>query len=155
MKPRSWIGFRGSEEERFWSKVQVLDNGCWQWTAATSDGYGIFSLSREQSYQPNRLVKAHRYAYEYCIGPIPEGLEPDHTCRNPGCVNPWHLEPMTTAENTYRGSAVTSINAQKIFCKRGHNNWKHYVNKNGRAARECLTCRMLHSLARHNKTIIL
>jgi hypothetical protein len=28
----------------------------------------------------------------------------DHLCRNPACVNPDHLEPVTNAENSRRGA---------------------------------------------------
>ena len=35
-------------------------------------------------------------------GPIPEGLELDHLCKNGKCVNPAHLEPVTHAENIRR-----------------------------------------------------
>ena len=49
------------------------------------------------------MVLAHRVYYERHVGPVPEGLELDHLCRNPGCVNPEHLEPVTHAENIRRG----------------------------------------------------
>ena len=37
-------------------------------------------------------------------GSIGDGLVIDHLCRNPRCVNPDHLEPVTTAVNTLRGN---------------------------------------------------
>jgi len=46
---------------------------------------------------------AYKTAYLHFIGPIPEGLHLDHLCRVRCCVNPWHLEPVTCAENTRRG----------------------------------------------------
>jgi hypothetical protein len=45
---------------------------------------------------------AHRVVYERVRGPIPKGLVLDHLCRNPGCVNPEHLEPVSQATNLRR-----------------------------------------------------
>jgi hypothetical protein len=49
---------------------------------------------------------AHRFYYEQHVGPIPEGLQLDHLCRNTRCVNPAHLEPVTGAENMRRRVAA-------------------------------------------------
>src|SRR5678815_2102759 len=70
---------------------------CWPWSGFISSlGYG----------QYRRLYKnymAHRLIYEHLVGPIPQGLELDHTCKNRRCVNPSHLEPVTHLENIRRG----------------------------------------------------
>ena len=89
-------------EVRFWAKVDVGHPlGCWTWIAGrTSRGYGSFGQGG-----PKRRVYAHRYAYELLVGPIPDGLVIDHLCRNPSCVNPDHLEPVTHQENCRRGVA--------------------------------------------------
>lgn len=42
---------------------------------------------------------AHRVFYERYNGPIPPGLLVRHTCDNPGCVNPDHLEVGTKQDN--------------------------------------------------------
>jgi hypothetical protein len=85
------------EHRRFWSKVDVgHPSDCWEWQAARFPlGYGHF---RAHGY-----MYAHRYAYAITRGPIPDGLSLDHLCRNPPCVNPWHLEPVTHRENVLRG----------------------------------------------------
>lgn len=62
----------------------------------------------------------HRLMYERHRGPIPAGRFLDHLCRIPACVNPWHLDPVTSAENLRRGknakldwSRVISIRIMK------------------------------------------
>ena len=83
-------------ETRFWEKVDKSGgpNSCWNWTGAKhSFGYGSVRISR-------RAYKAHRVSYEWLIGPIPEGMCLLHTCDNPMCVNPSHLQVGTKMDNT-------------------------------------------------------
>jgi len=88
---------RLSEWDRFWSHVVV--GLCWEWCSADNGqtGHGRFTLKGGQP------IKAYRWAWESLVGPIPAGLVIDHLCRNPKCVNPDHLEPVTQAENLRRG----------------------------------------------------
>lgn len=68
---------------------------CWPWLGTHDrSGYGIHG-----NYQ-NRY--AHRVAYRFFVGEIPDGLEVDHLCRNRGCVNPTHLQLVTHGENQQR-----------------------------------------------------
>lgn len=94
--------------ERFWSHVdkQPGPDGCWLWTAATTGGYGRFSVGPRGNHH---LVPAHRYAYECLVGPIGPGLDMDHrpTCPK-RCVNPAHLRPVTHKENLENRAGATS-----------------------------------------------
>ena len=87
---------------RFWSRV-VKSDDCWEWAGA-HDNHGYSKTSFEY-----RDMAAHRVAYELVVGPIPEGLTIDHLCRNRGCVNPAHLEPVTQRENTLRGVSPAAL----------------------------------------------
>lgn len=121
--------------ERFWAKVQVGGpTECWPWTAArNTKGYGQFKAS-------GKLVPAHRWAYEQIVGKIPDGLQIDHLCRNRGCVNPGHMEPVTSKINTLRGVCPSGLNAVKVECIRGHSfdAPNTIVRPNG--SRQCRTC---------------
>lgn len=75
-----------------------LATPCWIWQRSLgSHGYG-------QMRHEGTTRLAHRVAYAERHGAVPPQL--DHLCRDRRCVNPDHLEPCTTAENTQRGSAA-------------------------------------------------
>ncbi len=94
--------------ERVWAKVDPSGD-CWEWTGAKGrTGYGLVWSER-------RVRGAHRVVYEALVGPIPDGMQIDHLCRNRACVNPDHLEAVTRQENIRRGFRV-----QKMTCPQGH-----------------------------------
>lgn len=117
------------ERPAFWSHV-IKTADCWSWQGRTHRGYGKYG----------RWL-AHRLAYELMVGPIPKGLELDHRCVNPRCVNPDHLEPVTHAENTRR---MVDRNTR---CRAGHawtpaNTYLRPVGTRGDSGpRDCRACR--------------
>lgn len=101
---------------RFMAKVDRGGPGeCWPWLGAINleTGYGLFNQNGT-----TRLV--HQVAYEIGYGKIPEGLEPDHTCRNRPCVNWFHLEAVTHRENVLRSYSPSAIAAASDECPNGH-----------------------------------
>jgi acetolactate synthase regulatory subunit len=129
-------------ELRFWLKVNK--NGpvpevrpdlgpCWLWLCGTgSTGYG-------QIWRDGETIGAHVWSYEQKYGEVPEGCELDHLCRVRACVNPDHVEPVTSTVNNLRGFGICAINARKTHCKHGHllNEENTYVNQSGRCCRTC------------------
>ncbi len=131
-----WNKPRPTPLERFWTKFVRVPSGCWEWQGwRDRDGYGQIRINR-------RGVVAHRFAYETLVGPIPDGLQIDHLCRNTSCVNPAHLEVVTCRENLMRGNTIQRENAMKTHCKRGHEfndeNTYRYPDGNRRGCRTCI-----------------
>lgn len=140
--------------ERFLSKVPNRPDGeCWQWGAGKfNSGYGAFAMPREGRRHQNR--PAHLVAYELFIGSVPEGLHLDHlchtrdeTCRGDsdcphrGCVNPWHLEPVTPGENNRRGHSPSMTAFREGTCLSGrHDMSDAYERDDGR--RQCRPCQL-------------
>jgi hypothetical protein len=117
---------------------KLIDNAprkteCWNWEGAiTSKGYGSVRVN-------GRNLGAHRVIYEALKKVIPDGKQLDHLCRNRRCVNPWHLEVVSSKENTLRGIGPTAINAKKTQCANGHSLEGSYVYPKGN--RSCEICR--------------
>lgn len=117
---------RGVPLQRLTERTEPGPGGCLLFTGNLSNrGYGQISVDGTPTL-------AHRAMYELTVGPIPAGMNLDHTCHNRDaacmggdgcvhrrCINVEHLEPVTGPENTRRGKSW-AINGSKTHCLRGH-----------------------------------
>ena len=125
-QPAVLVGASDAERIRAYSRLDEA-SGCWLWTRSIYQGYG--RVRSGGTWKP-----AHRVSYEAFLGPIPDGLHIDHLCRNPRCVNPNHLEPVTQAENTRRHFAL------QVSCANGHAYDGQNTGRTRRGWRYCRAC---------------
>lgn len=128
-----------SREQRFWRMVdRGPDDACWPWKGHVDKwGYAMLHSGSDQ-------ILAHRFAYELLVSPIPKGLQIDHLCRWPSCVNPRHMEPVTQAEHNRRTHS-------KTHCKWGHplcGDNEEPLRAGGRQCRTCARARSRESARR-------
>ena len=129
---RGHLGGDMSDDKRFWSKVDASGD-CWEWLAGRNPkGYGRF-------WRAGHMFMAHRYSYALLVGHIPAKRQIDHLCRNPGCVNPDHMELVTSRENTMRGHHRNVRLSRSNACLRGHSLTDANVlgSNEGRRCRRC------------------
>lgn len=124
---------------RFLNMVEKTET-CWLWTGSKSAlGYGSATWN-------GKTASAHRVSYLMHRGAIPKGLELDHLCRNPSCVNPDHLEAVTHGENVRRGWPYRE-DYHTTHCRHGHEwtpeNTYTRPNKKGIAERFCRACNLI------------
>lgn len=123
--------------ERFLDFLSPEPNtGCWLWLGALNpEGYGVFGTGMRRP----KTMLAHRWGYEYFVDPIPDGMQLDHICRVRCCVNPRHLRPVTSRENSYAPGSLH--NWSKTHCPKGHpySEANTYIRQT-RRERRCRKC---------------
>lgn len=120
------------------------EGDCLVWHGARlPNGYGYFGHNRY----------AHRFAYEAIFGPIPEGMQVDHLCRNRACVNILHMEIVTHRENTLRGISPAAQQARMTHCFKGHPLEGENLIQKG-TLRRCRICRLASKRASYRRTYV-
>lgn len=105
---------------------------CRLWIGAKTDsGYGLVR-------HHGKTRRVHRVMYEIKHGPIPPGLDIDHTCETKLCVNTRHMDLVTRGENVRR------YYRRRATCRNGHprlaENVSVRLKERGRTVVACLVC---------------
>ena len=110
----------------FFNKVSFEPmSGCWLWTGTCNEkGYGIFNKKR-----------AHRFSWMMVNGQIPDGMQIDHRCHCPQCVNPEHLRLATTSNNTMnqRRRKDNKSGYKGVSWSKRLNKWRAQIRLNGKS----------------------
>lgn len=117
---------------------------CWTWSRGANDaGYGLISWQ-------GRVWYVHRLLWTLLVGPIAEGLEVDHLCKNTRCCNPDHLEPVTPRVNKLRSGGMSGRHARRDACTNGHpyTNDSLYIDRGSGGCRVCDRTRNTRAEAR-------
>lgn len=130
--------------KRLYSRFEIV-NDCWLWSGClNAQGYGVISVN-------GKVLRAHRMMYECSIGAIPLNKELDHLCRNPSCINPAHLEPVTHKENVNRGTASivrTLKKLERLYCKNKHLMFGRNLRITPQGYYRCKTCHRISERVR-------
>ncbi len=90
------------------------ETGCWVWLGTRqSDGYGLVTVREQREY-------VHRAMFQLFVGPVGNNRELDHLCQNRLCCNPWHLEAVSSRENSLRGNHPLFMAHRERRCRKGH-----------------------------------
>jgi len=122
--------------DRFWAKVDVRGpNECWSWLGATARGYGRINTNRF-------VMSAPQLSWELENSkPFPVGMDSAHSCNNPACVNPAHIEPQTRKKNIQYAADLGRLprpkGPRKTHCKRGHKYTPQDFDRGHHRCRKC------------------
>src|SRR5215831_14708172 len=101
---------RNTIDDVFKKLIVNQKTGCHVWVGTIlSNGYGQVRLN-------NHWAMVHRVVWEHYKGPIPEGLQIDHTCKVRNCANVEHLRMVTSRVNNAASDNACAVHLRKPNC---------------------------------------
>lgn len=120
---RGWRGYRHTLEAKLDARIIRQENGCWEVQGYPNRSGHVQISSGSRWTQPYVRAKAHQIAWERANGrPVPDGMVIMHTCDNPCCANPDHLQLGTQRDNIldsirkgrYNAFGIQKLNAEQV-----------------------------------------
>lgn len=109
-------------------------NDCWLWVGPRQKtGHGKF-------YWKGKYTSSYRAFYKKFINNDIDGLDVDHICNNPPCMNLSHLQAITSRANTLRGTSPPAVNVHKTECPVGHSYTTENTKVSKKGNRSCREC---------------
>lgn len=150
-----YVTLTNAEIVRIFNRITIdKSKNCWNWEGAKQGagrGYGLINYR-------GTVISLHRLIYAWLIGPIPLGKGNgipviEHSCDNPRCCNPEHLELGPQRHNVLKGNSTAAVNHRKTHCIRGHllplePNENH---GQGTFSRRCIICRRINAHNRYQR----
>lgn len=126
----AWVAH---QKARLLCRAMTNTRGCKVWQGPKKhDGY-------PKTHVVNQTCFTHRLMFLLAKGPLISGMQIDHICGNPSCINPEHLEQVTPRENRRRSSTGHWVGTE-THCAKGHLYTGSNILRDGTTIR-CRTCR--------------
>lgn len=129
------------------AKIEIIPSGCWKWTGATSNDYGVIKIRSIRS----TAFPVHRLCYELVNGAVDPILDVHHMVPPEGpcllgrtCCNPDHVRPVGRAEHIrdLTPGSASYVAAHRTHCAAGH----EYNSVTMRFTRELRQCRICDAI---------